>query len=168
MSFVATWTDLSAQAVQPVFTDDQGRFERIEARLAALEGDQEEGTWVPTLTNFTADITTAAYVRLGNLVYCQIRFDFDATPAGGTFQFSYPFPKDTTFQGTNLPGASTIYLNDVSTGAFHFARISLGTALLAFHHGTSEAAERTSANATSPFTWASGDIIFGAFWYKRA
>jgi hypothetical protein len=77
--------------------------------------DFESGTWTPTFSSFTgaltaATLTSATYLRVGNIVTCQINLDitmdFTAPETSGDFEFTYPIATTTANGGGSLSSSS--------------------------------------------------------------
>ena len=78
--------------------------------------DFESGTWTPTFSAFSGAITaatfaSATYLRIGNIVTCQINLsiDFDfSTLSSGEFQFTYPIATTTANGGGSLTSSNIV------------------------------------------------------------
>lgn len=77
--------------------------------------DFESGTWSPTFSAFggaltAATLTSATYLRVGNIVTCQINLsidmDFTAPINSGEFQFTYPIATTTANGGGSLSSSN--------------------------------------------------------------
>jgi hypothetical protein len=76
--------------------------------------DFESGTWTPTFSDFNgaltaATLTSATYLRKGNIVTCQINLFIDidfSTLASGDFNFTYPIATTTANGGGSLSSSS--------------------------------------------------------------
>ena len=77
--------------------------------------DIESGTWTPTFSGFdgaisAATLTSATYLRVGNIVTCQIYLsivmDFTAPDTSGEFDFTYPIATTTPNGGGSLSSSN--------------------------------------------------------------
>jgi hypothetical protein len=77
----------------------------------------ESGTWTPTFSNFlngitAATLTSATYLRVGNIVTCAmyftIDFDFTAPETSGEFEFTYPIATTSANGGGSMSSSSII------------------------------------------------------------
>jgi hypothetical protein len=76
--------------------------------------DFESGTWTPTFSDFNgaltaATLTSASYLRIGNVVTCQINLFIDidfSTLTSGDFKFTYPIATTTANGGGSLSSSS--------------------------------------------------------------
>lgn len=75
----------------------------------------ESGTWTPTFSVFSgaltaATLTSATYLRIGNIVTCQINLDitmdFTAPDISGEFEFTYPIATTSANGGGSLSSSS--------------------------------------------------------------
>jgi hypothetical protein len=75
----------------------------------------ESGTWTPTFSGFSdaisaATLTSAIYLRIGNIVTCQINLiivmDFTAPEISGEFEFTYPIATTTPNGGGSLSSSN--------------------------------------------------------------
>jgi hypothetical protein len=82
--------------------------------------DFESGTWTPTFSDFNgaltaATLTSASYLRIGNIVTCQINLFIDidfSTLSSGDFEFTYPIATTTANGGGSLsPSSITEQIN---------------------------------------------------------
>jgi hypothetical protein len=73
--------------------------------------DMESGTWTPIFSDFVGALTaatleSATYLRIGNIVTCQIYLfidmDFTAPVNSGEFEFTYPIATTTANGGGSL------------------------------------------------------------------
>lgn len=75
------------------------------------------GTWTPTFSNFingitAATLTSATYLRVGNIVTCAMYFeidcDFTAPEISGEFDFTYPIATTSANGGGSMSSSSII------------------------------------------------------------
>jgi len=127
-------------------------------------------SWTPTPTNFTVGngTLTCAYFQVGKQVTCQFQFLLGTTSAiSGTFIFSKPV---TGISYANLMVLGDCYMlvagvNNIM-GYFFDSTTTTIRVLAGLANGT-----YTSVgvlNATTPATWASGDMLTGTFTYQAA
>lgn len=129
----------------------------------ALIGDAWT-SYTPTLTNITQGNGTvdARYINPGKLVVFQIRFTFGSTSSfSGRPTFTVPVSTRSALWGLS----STAF--DTSASAWYpvVAINTSGSAVAAFCWPTTAGNALRDVNATTPMTWASGDIltIIGAY-----
>lgn len=140
---------------------------------SALNGILTSGTWTPytpTWTGVTVGNATQAtsYFVAGKLVIMRLRFIFGSTSSfTGNPLFSLPVTANANTYG----GGMVATYRDVSAGADYDGFIRLaGTA-----NGWPELKNSAGANdgrtlltSTTPFTWATGDILDGYLTYESA
>lgn len=101
------------------------------------------------------------YAEINEVVLVKFRFNLTGTPTG-TFEFSQPVVEVSA--GSPSGAAGTASLRDASAGT--------GYVGLNFMTGTviriADSTSLFSVNATTPFTWASGDSIRGLMIYDAA
>lgn len=153
----------------PTFTVARGRASQL-AILAALATAQtsEMTAWVPTWSNLTVGSGTviAEYRRLGKDIYGRIKFTFGSGSAVGT---------DPTF---SLPSGMALHadyavlvdpighvvLSDADSSDYHgIISRSSGSASSCTLFQFTTSSLLNNIGATSPFTWATGDILSGWF-----
>lgn len=123
--------------------------------------------YTPALGNFTAGngVATGKYLQFGKLVIFRAEFVFGTTSAAATAMpsLSLPVTADITV-GPTIVGS----FYDKSALNHYTASVSLttSTAVLIGVLGTSGL--RSNASTTSPFTWASTDIIRCSGIYEAA
>jgi hypothetical protein len=111
-------TDLTALATAA--TDDYLCIVDVSDTTSSPEGTTkkievnnlfESGTWTPTFSDFSGALTaatleSATYLRIGNIVTCQINLsivmDFTAPVNSGGFDFTYPIATTTENGGGSL------------------------------------------------------------------
>jgi hypothetical protein len=142
----------------------------IPADIQSLANGIETGfggtttTYAPTLgwTNTTA--TVAKYTRVGQLVFVEFVLTLTGTPVG-TFSISLPSTATAT---ANRQACGTAMLNDGPSDTTRRSAtcflLSTTTMSLLVDSATSSALVST----TVPWTWASGDILGGQFFYTEA
>ena len=124
------------------------------------------GDWTdytPTTNSWSAagSFDFVRYAEINDVVLVKFRFNLTGTPTG-TFEFSQPVVE---VSGDSPSGATgTASLRDASAGT--------GYVGLNFMSGTvirvADATSLSTVNATTPFTWASGDSIRGLMIYDAA
>ena len=85
---------------------DQGIYLGVSSATAAnLLDDYEEGTWTPTMSNYsgTPTIADASYTKIGRMVFCGLQWTTDGTSDGSEAQIN-GFP----FTSANLTTAGTM------------------------------------------------------------
>jgi hypothetical protein len=129
---------------------------------AELNSIGEWTDYTPTTTWSSAgSFDFVRYAEINKVVLVKFRFDLTGTPTG-TFQFSQPVVE---VGGDSPSGATgTASLRDASAG--------IGYVGLNFMSGTviriADATSLSTVDATTPFTWASGDSIRGLMIYDAA
>jgi hypothetical protein len=128
---------------------------------AQLNGIGETTSFTPTWTGLTVGngtLNSATYVRVQNLVYVQVTFTLGSTSAVTGNIFISP-PVATANGNQNAIGVGL--MADASTGAIFTTTSSLAgggiQTLLTVASGTYTTT--TSASATAPMTWTTGDVI---------
>jgi hypothetical protein len=140
------------------------------------------GTWTsytPTLTNITLGngTMTSFYNNDGKTVNYAFYIKWGSTTSGaGNYSFSIPVAADTTLGdnaviGTQANGSGVLW--DNSASGPYVAQVMLTSSttcrLFSFDLGTFPAgASQQRASTTTPFTWATNDIIIGFITYKAA
>jgi len=121
--------------------------------------DYEEGTWTPTLTNMTIGngAVVATYTKIGRLVHLNCKVTL-----GGTSSV------DGAWTFTNLPFA--VPNNSVpiqcmfeDSGTATFPAWGFVVSNVVYLRGI---AGNAAINATTPFTWATGDVIYWSVVYE--
>jgi hypothetical protein len=130
--------------------------------------DYEEGTWTPSLNNFTLGNGTATgfYTKVGNLVSLQFRFVLGSTSSMGNA---------TTVSGLPITVASfaTGYVDILDSGTKQFsasvATYSNGASMdVRGIRADTTYAESYVISSTTPMTWATGDSITCCMTYRAA
>ena len=154
---------------------DEADMDAISDNLAALlPVDQVEwDTWTPTLTNFTLGNGTlvARYTQLAKTVIGQITFTLGSTSAVGTAgTFSVPVTAGSGYTvAQNIIGPCHLF--DTSAGTTHSGgvRLESTTTLRPFvNNAAGTFVTVAGLSSTSPFTWATGDILQFSFCYEAA
>jgi hypothetical protein len=122
--------------------------------------------YVPSLTNITQGngVLSASFIQVGKFVTYRFGFTFGSTSVfTGTISFGVPVtPLD-----ANWAGAA--FLFDSSTAANRQPAILNGTTTSTQIHSAGIGGGGSGVvNATSPFTWAVGDVIKGSATYEAA
>ena len=128
---------------------------------AQMNGIGETTSFTPSWTGLTVGngtLTYATYVRVQNLIYVQVTFVLGSTSAVTGNIYITP-PVTPTNGNQNAIGVGL--MADVSTGAIYTTTSSLaGGNIQTLPTVTSGAyATTTSASATVPMTWATGDVV---------
>jgi hypothetical protein len=126
-------------------------------------------TWSPTYTNLSLGngAATSDYVQIGKFVHFFGQIIFGSTTAvTGTIQVSFPVTASASIPATTIGNArlfdgGTVYDSSVilnSTTRFEFqAMQSAGLYTV-----------QQPVNATTPFTWGNGDLLFYSGYYAAA
>ena len=129
--------------------------------------DYEEGTWTPTLSNFTLGngTLTGQYTKIGNIVHLTFRLD-----AGSTTTFTGAASGMAGFPFTNVLASNTGYLtaSNPSNNWFGWTQqYSIGSASNYLQWVTSSSNQQVGS-ATQPFTWGSSTIMRFNMTYRAA
>jgi len=132
-----------------------------------LLDDYEEGTWTPSLSNFTLGngILTGQYTKIGNIVHITFRLD-----AGSTTTFTGSADGISGLPFSNALASNTGYLtaSNPSNNWFGFTQqYSTGTASNYLQWVTSSSNHQVGS-ATQPFTWGSSTIMRFNMTYRAA
>lgn len=140
------------------------------AALNAIVTPAEWTPYTPTWTNLTVGNGSQAfrYWRGGNGIMLHARIVLGSTSTVGT---SPVFTLPVAAQADNYGGGAVATFRDVSASADYdgFLRLA-GTTQAWFELKNSAGANdgRTLLTATTPFTWATGDIMDGFLFYEAA
>lgn len=116
--------------------------------------------YTPTLTGFTASTNAGKYVLAGKLAHIVVRCVLNAAPTG-TMTVGLPTPALSTTGGyTGLVTAG-----DAGTANYVGAVVLNNTTSVLFIPAPSSGGV---FNATTPFTWVSGDTLNFSFTYEAA
>ena len=118
--------------------------------------------YTPTLTNITIGTGTvvARWARMGKVIFAYVKITFAAdTTVGGDIAISLP-------ANANAPSvvAGEYQHTDANTGAFYVGGVSITGAQTAFEMFANTAT--TPNDATSPFTWATSDVLRAVITYE--
>lgn len=140
------------------------------AKLNTIRTPAAWETWTPTWTNFTIGSATqsCSYFRSGNLIVAYMSVTLGS---GSTMGTSPLFTLPVTASSANFGGGQIVTYRDVSVptdfeGIIRMAGTTQGYLLIRNVAGANDS--RSHINATTPFTWASGDIISGYLMYQAA
>lgn len=123
------------------------------------------GAWTaytPDLTNFTATVNRARYTQIGKTVKGQVSLALTGA-ASGELRVSLPVAAPSN---TDDPVVGAVDGYDISTstnGRTGTVKLGNSGASLVFYFGGT-----SYANASTPFTWASGDVLRFNFEYEAA
>jgi hypothetical protein len=131
--------------------------------------DYEEGTWTPTLSNFTLGNGTATgyYTKVGNIITVSFLITLGSTSS----------VTGSMLDITGLPIASNIqtsgYIDILDAGTIQFAavaQIPSGSSTINFRVLTASGSyvSTGTVNATTPMTWTTSDQISGFITYRIA
>jgi hypothetical protein len=142
--------------------------------MTAIGGAWE--SYTPTFTNVTTTGGTidAKYVAAGKLHIVRLKFTLGASSAvTGTPEFTLPnaVSMNAAYIGTLTIGAGTFF--DVTPGDAYVSLVapvtgSANKARMLFQSITGTTVRFGGATASSPFTWASGDILQCQFMFEAA
>ena len=139
-------------------TDSQ-RILELELEIERLRTQESGGvwaTWSPTPTNLTVGdgTLTCTYLRLGHQVEVDIVFTLGSTSAVGTSPY-IPLP----VTSVNL-GVWKVELKDTGTNNFIGQADAAGANLYVYKTNVvGSSLTYSGVTATTPFTWATGDVI---------
>lgn len=131
------------------------------------------GPWIsftPTGAWSTNTTYTGRYRQVGENLEAQVKISLSGAPTAATLDLNLPTIAGVAFtiDVTKIPSTTALVerfgggsLLDVSASTFYPANIvySTSTTLRVLHHNTSTSYAATATNATTPFTFASGDEI---------
>lgn len=144
-----------------------------DAHFYSFLGDNLTWTaWVPTWGNLTLGASTvvAKYARVGNIILFKLAITMGAGfSIGGSVSFSLPVTSvAVTGVGENM---SLVKLRDTSTTTSYVGHLnhdSTTTAILKWPSVAGSALVDANLSSTSPFTWATTDLIFASGFYEAA
>lgn len=126
-------------------------------------------SWTPTLTNHTASSTSGAYIQIGKTVHFYLAVVLNAAPSGG-FVFSAPvtmnarYANDVSFHST-----LDLYENGVRRWSGCLTRGADADKIeLKSFQVSGTGVYQVQADASTPFTWASGDVYYASGSYEAA
>lgn len=122
-------------------------------------------TWTPTFTNFTVSSYTAEYCQINDMVFAYFNSS-DITAVTGDIELSLPVAlQRPPFEIGTVGG--TAFAFDVSGLDPYWGRPDTkNSTTLRIWNMVTTSIDRW--NAGSPFTWATGDDLRLAIWYKAA
>lgn len=127
------------------------------------------GSWTPTWTNLTVGNGTlnyAKYTQVGKTVFYRIKLTFGSTSAvSGVVGFSPPVNLNSDYNA-DAPLFSGL-LND-ATGSIWFPFVTWGAANRIDIHYLNGSSNLAALSSTTPFTWATNDIIMVSGAYQAA
>lgn len=117
-------------------------------------------TWSPTWTNVTGGATTyAKYTQIGKTVYFRVKYTLAGAGVSGEVAFSPPVTLNSDYVAESYIDATATF-NDSGTAYTGVVRVATTTALtIRTIHTDGARATNQATSATSPFTFAAGDII---------
>ena len=122
-------------------------------------------SWTPTWVNWSAGnaLNFCASTQLGRIVFVRFRFDMGTTTTySGNFQVTgAPAAKAGGYYMTG----TCAYL-DSSLGNSYNGNVVVNGTSLEFYNNA--ATSRSAIGSTTPFTWASTDLIYGLLVYEAA
>jgi len=131
------------------------------------------GTWstyTPTLTNFTGTVDFAVYAVVNKIVIVHASIDLTSTVTG-TLEISAPV----NFSTVGGAGAGQVPIgwahgidSSFGNGRYSMFAQARSTNVFRFVDTAVDSFSNQLANATQPFTWASGDSIRFTATYKGA
>ena len=129
-------------------------------------------SWTPTWTDLTVGNATnlGAYAEVNELVFVTTKLTWGSTTSATSyFEHTLPVAADNTTQ-YQLSGNCILYnvgtaihvgtVNVASNSAFPYASY--------YSSGIGAAIYAGNIDATSPFTWTTGDLLYMSYWYRRA
>lgn len=126
-------------------------------------------SWTPTWTNLTIGNATvdAKYARASRLIHWKLKMTFGSTTSvSGAIRFSLPVAAATGIEFDMTYGILTQSAASRHIGVMTF--VSTTVAQLTSINTTGGIAVLINTSATSPFTWASGDIVSFKGFYESA
>lgn len=130
---------------------------------AQLNSIGDFADYTPTTVSWSAagSFEFVKFAEVNGIVLVKYKFDLTGTPSG-TFEFTQPVEE---LSGKSDAGTNgTAYLRDASAGVGY-----VGFSLMSGDKiRVQEATSTSNVNASSPFTWASGDSIRGLMIYEAA
>ena len=118
-------------------------------------------TWTGS-TNPTYTVVRAEYAQLGKTVIYQFRMTYTS---GGTGTWAWSLPVTASAAGNFSVGGGNIYDNNLDDTYLVFFDLASTTTLRALEDARSAGGVVTQ---TSPFTWASSDVVSGLVIYEAA
>lgn len=146
-----------------------GSLASVAARLTAIDNNVNLSTSTIWATPINAGITigngtvTARHARVGPIVCAYFKFTLGSTSAI-TGDVSLVLPVNTLVQ--RLSGSA--YFDDATDVRYHGQVEQLASnniVVLRPSNTTGTIAVTSPLSSTSPFTWTTGDIMVGDFWY---
>jgi hypothetical protein len=130
-------------------------------------------TWTPTWTNFTLGngVVAARYLQVGKRVTATLALTMGSTSSiSGIFTFSLPVTANAIYTGTGsgqyMLGVAYIEKAGVAGYTGYIQTRSPTTANLIVVGTASTYGGNTSAQASIPFTWSTGDFYSSTFEYE--
>jgi hypothetical protein len=118
-------------------------------------------TWSPTLTNLTLGngVVTARYRRIGKTLDYRFKFKLGSTSAVGTSpKFTLPATPHSSLVFTEDVFGMAHLLDSTTAERAGEARLTSGSTIEIMRYDTSNAVLAT-ITATSPWTWATNDVL---------
>ncbi len=119
-------------------------------------------SWVPTLTNLSGGtLTYANYLQIGKVVVFRFRYVLAGAGVSGTPRMTLPVTASSTYDVAGADSDSLPIVGELDdiTGSRYFpSALFASTSSIDIHYFTATPAIGI-ISSTSPFTWASGDVI---------
>jgi hypothetical protein len=160
-------------------SDINDAVEALETKVAI--GNTVLGTyqaWTPTYSGFTLGngTVTANYCRVNNFVHAYANIVLGSTSTvTGSLYVSVPVTVNSSMVSTGADGAAFIlgsasYTDEGTLQNFGWAMSNTGGSLFRLFVDVSNAtySQRLSVNATTPFTWVTGDSFRFSAYYQAA
>ena len=164
------WTTPSTWVAGAILTAAQLN-EQLRDNLNAIGGAWT--AYTPTWTNLTVGNGTqdSRYIKAGRLVIVNLELTLGSTSSVGTIpEFSLPANLDASYQFTDFLGVVSYY--DVSAGTVICGKIRPRSALtgarLFYDQVSGTLITVNFLSATTPFTWATGDVISTTVVYEAS
>jgi hypothetical protein len=174
-----TYQAMVAKATGDVITESEWDKIKENFDTAFPLGDLGLGsaftTWTPTFSNMTVGngtTTYARYMRLGRLIWFEIRFQFGSTSAFGTVPtFTVPVQSASRYNDNSRDLFGEVLIFDAGTAGYRGSlmwRSNTTAGLLVMAAGGTYV-NHVDVTATIPIaTTASGDTFMAKGWYEAA
>lgn len=138
-----------------------------------ITGNQIDGvweSWTPTLTNLSGGtLNYAKYKQTGKNVHCRFKYTLASAGISGEIDVTYPITANADLVDSIIgPLNSTSILRDTSPGTSYVGIVLQNDTSKFRLRFINSSGTIQSITASTPFTWASTDVIYAAFTYEAA
>lgn len=116
----------------------------------------------PAIGNSTV---TAIYTQVGNLVHAAGQIIFGSTATFGTGSYSFALPVAPAL-GLTIGNAYMLHSGSMTPGVVRVGVLTPGVGTMVIQYGATYGGTNTQMGQTTPYTWASTDLIEWNITYK--